>query len=70
MPIYRSDEEDGVMKFGALHVEYVVVLPDQMEKGMEKEFWAVWEKWRKKHGVSLLEDSGRPLPVGVKHDEL
>ena len=23
-------------EFGALHVEYVVVLPDQMEKSMEK----------------------------------
>jgi DnaJ-related protein SCJ1 len=46
-------------------VEYTVVLPDQMEKGMEKDFWATWEKWRKKNGVDLRKDSGRPEgPVG------
>ena len=42
------------------------VLPDQMEKGMEKDFWSIWDKWRKKKGVDLLKDSGRPTP----HDEL
>jgi len=31
-----------------------------MEKGMEKDFWALWEKWRKKKGVDLHKDSGRP----------
>lgn len=62
MPIWKSDN-----KSGALHVEYVVVLPDQMDKGMEKEFFGVWEKWRKKVGVDLHQDSGRPQP---KHDEL
>ena len=61
---HDHDAED----FGRLFVDYVVVLPDQMEKGMEKEFWAVWEKWRKKHGVNLGNDIGRP-PVTVK-DEL
>lgn len=66
MPVYhdghlhehRGDEED----FGSLYVEYTVVLPDQMESGMEKEFWALWEKWRKKNGVDLAKDSGRPIP--------
>jgi DnaJ-related protein SCJ1 len=63
MPVWRH-EGDGP-EFGSLHVEYVVVLPDQMEKGMEKEFFELWEKWRKKKGVDLHKDSGRP-----KHDEL
>lgn len=65
MPIWRH--EDG-LAFGSLHVEYVVVLPDEMEKGMEKEFFELWEKWRKKKGVDLRKDSGRPeKPL---HDEL
>lgn len=67
MPIY--DQEDGFQdKFGKLLVEYVVVLPDQMEKGMEKEFWGVWDKWRSKKGVDLHKDSGRPDPTD--HREL
>jgi len=52
--VYHSTE------FGDLIVEYTVVLPDQMEKPMEKDFWALWEKWRKKNGVDLQKDSGRP----------
>lgn len=69
MPVWHREREDGdVDEFGALHVEYVVILPDQMESGMEKEFWSTWEKWRKKHGVDLHKDSGRPAPKG--HDEL
>ncbi|GAB7346646.1 hypothetical protein MBLNU459_g1778t1 [Dothideomycetes sp. NU459] len=64
MPVWRH--EDGP-EFGSLHVEYVVLLPDQMEKGMEKDFWATWEKWRKKNGVDLAKDSGRPAS---SHDEL
>jgi DnaJ-related protein SCJ1 len=51
-------------KGGKLLIEYTVVVPDQMEKGMEKEFWAVWEKWRKKTGVNLGKDSGRPTHHG------
>nr|POE75786.1 dnaj-related protein scj1 [Quercus suber] len=66
MPIWRHEEGKG-SEFGKLHVEYVIVLPDQMESGMEKEFWALWEKWRKKNGVDLNKDSGRPAR---KHDEL
>ncbi|KAK5743776.1 DnaJ-related protein scj1 [Elasticomyces elasticus] len=64
MPTWR--QEDGP-EFGNLHVEYTVVLPDQMDGGLEKEFWGVWEKWRKKKGVDLQKDSGRPE---LKHDEL
>ena len=65
MPIFHH--ETGP-EFGDLHVEYTVVLPDQMDKGMEKEFWGVWEKWRKKNGVDLGKDSGRPNPPA--HAEL
>ncbi|KAI0012638.1 DnaJ-domain-containing protein [Xylariaceae sp. FL0662B] len=62
MPIW-DEQGDSVYhetKFGKLYVEYVVVLPDQMESGMEKEFWALWQKWRGKIGVDLHKDSGRP----------
>ncbi|EGP86965.1 unnamed protein product [Zymoseptoria tritici ST99CH_3D7] len=61
------EKDDGYL-YGALHVEYVVVLPDQMDSGMEKEFRSTWDKWRKKSGVDLHKDSGRPAPV--MHDEL
>lgn len=74
MPIFHNGhvhehDHDGE-EFGKLYVEYVVVLPDQMESGMEKEFWALWEKWRKKTGVDLQKDSGRPLHVVSPRDEL
>nr|OQO28339.1 hypothetical protein B0A51_04058 [Rachicladosporium sp. CCFEE 5018] len=67
MPVWQQGES-GDLGFGALHVEYVVVLPDQMEKGMGKDFSALWEKWRKKTGVDLGRDSGRP--AGGVRDEL
>ncbi|KAL8704015.1 MAG: hypothetical protein Q9201_002820 [Fulgogasparrea decipioides] len=60
MPTWINDREETEEDFGRLHVEYMVVLPDRMEKPMEKEFWALWEKWRKKNGVDLEKDSGRP----------
>lgn len=74
MPIW-SEEGDSVYheyQFGKLYVQYVVVLPDQMESGMEKEFWSVWQKWRGKIGVDLHKDSGRPDEpiVSSGHDEL
>ncbi|KAI9787491.1 MAG: DnaJ- protein scj1 [Geoglossum umbratile] len=74
MPIWHEDNTHKEGEYGTLHVEYKVVLPDQMEKGMEKDFWAMWEKWRKKNGVDLRKDSGRPeagpsSPQGGK-DEL
>lgn len=68
MPIYREghlhdyDDHDHEAH-GNLYVEYTVVLPDQMESGMEKDFHALWGKWRKKNGVDLLQDSGRPAVV-------
>lgn len=74
MPIYHEghvhEHDHDHEEFGKLYVEYTVVLPDQMDSGMEKEFWALWEKWRKKKGVDLLKDSGRPLPVVPPKDEL
>lgn len=62
MPIWHGghhDEHSGE-QYGKLYVEYTVVIPDQMDKGMEKDFWALWEKWRLKKGVDLGQDSGRP----------
>jgi len=68
MPIWHEQREEyGGEEFGDLLVEYVVVLPDQMESGMEKDFWATWDKWRKKR-VDLGKDSGRP--AASAHDEL
>jgi DnaJ-related protein SCJ1 len=66
MPVWHNDNSHRDGEFGALHVEYAVVLPDQMEKGMEKEFWALWEKWRKKKGVDLAKDAARPEPGAAK----
>jgi DnaJ-related protein SCJ1 len=66
MPMWRH--EDGEV-YGSLHVEYVVVLPDQMDKGMHGEFKGVWDKWRKKKGVDLHKDSERPVGR-LGHDEL
>ena len=60
MPLTNEERDHSDIEAGALHVEYAVVLPDMMEKKMEKDFWAVWEKWRKSHGVDLHADSGRP----------
>ncbi|TQS34936.1 hypothetical protein Golomagni_04663 [Golovinomyces magnicellulatus] len=52
--VYHSTE------YGDLLVEYTVVIPDQMDKDMEKDFWNLWEMWRSRIGVDLQEDSGRP----------
>lgn len=64
MPTYHHghthEHDHEADEFGKLYIEYVVVLPDQMESGMEKEFFSLWEKWRKKSGVDLHADSGRP----------
>lgn len=72
MPIWHEghvhEHDDHQESHGRLFIEYVVVLPDQMEAGMEKEFWAIWEKWRKKKGIDLLKDSGRPEPVSNGFD--
>lgn len=50
MPIFQSQSGD---EYGDLLVEYVVILPDQMESGMRKDINAVFEKWRKKSGIDL-----------------
>ncbi|EQK99695.1 DnaJ domain containing protein [Ophiocordyceps sinensis CO18] len=73
MPLYLENGEDGdELKFGNLFVTYEVVLPDQMDSAMEKDFWALWEKWRAKKGVDLQKDSGRPdpPPPSPRRDEL
>jgi DnaJ-related protein SCJ1 len=77
MPFYseghlHDHHEEGEDEPGNLYIEYVVVLPDQMESGMEKEFFALWQKWRKKIGVDLGVDSGRPVPLSADEpkDEL
>ena len=70
MPKWHEDGESVYHKheFGNLYVTYEVVLPDQMDKKMEKEFFDLWEKWRLKSGIDLHKDSGRPaFPV---RDEL
>ena len=67
MPIWRH--EDGP-EYGDLLVDYVVVLPDQMDASTEKEFFAVFEKGRKKRGVDLGKDSGRPAAAMAGHAEL
>jgi DnaJ-related protein SCJ1 len=66
MPVWHRESSDD-LEFGRLHVEYVVVLPDQMDGGMEKDFWATWEKWRSKQGVDLQKEFGRPERI---RDEL
>lgn len=68
----HDHHEEGSDEPGNLYVEYTVILPDQMESGMEKEFFALWEKWRKKIGVDLAKDSGRPIPPPAEElkDEL
>ena len=63
MPLPSEEREHSSEEFGALHIEYAVILPDQMESSMEKEFWALWEKWRKKKGVDLDKDIGRPAKL-------
>jgi DnaJ-related protein SCJ1 len=76
MPVWHNELENNEgLQHGNLHVEYVVVLPDQMEKAMEKDFWGVWDKYRKKNGVQLdkaLDRPGGPLkmPDAAGHDEL
>ena len=70
MPIWleemAAEGRGGEEAFGNLVVEYTVVLPDRMDKAMEKDFWALWEKWRRKSGVDLAKEAGRP----VRKDEL
>ncbi|KAF1809043.1 putative DnaJ domain protein [Eremomyces bilateralis CBS 781.70] len=71
MPIWNNDRsnDSGDEEYGALNVEYVVILPDTMASGMEKDFWNMWEKWRKKLAVNLWDDSGRSKAAPI-HNEL
>ncbi|KAK8915231.1 hypothetical protein H634G_08110 [Metarhizium anisopliae BRIP 53293] len=71
MPKWHEDGESPghQHEFGNLYVTYEVILPDQMEKKMENDFWDLWEKWRAKQGVDLHKDSGRPEPA-MARDEL
>jgi DnaJ-related protein SCJ1 len=73
MPIWHEEGDDVYHKtqFGKLYVEYAVVLPDQMDKAMEDDFRATFDKWRAKVGVDLGRDSQRPSGGGqTGHDEL
>jgi len=72
MPVWHEDSDDVYhkMEFGNLYVEYAVVLPDQMDKTLRKDLKAVFDKYRKKHGVDLHKDSGRPeKPIMVSEGE-
>ncbi|KAK4179898.1 putative DnaJ-related protein [Triangularia setosa] len=71
MPIWDEDGDSVYHKtqFGNLYVEYTVILPDQMESGMEKELWALFQKYRAKNGVDLHKDSGRPEKVILHEDQ-
>lgn len=71
MPKWHEDGDSVYHKheFGNLYVTYEVILPDQMDGGMQGEFWDLWEKWRAKSGVDLHKDSGRPDQPPVR-DEL
>ncbi|OQD70114.1 hypothetical protein PENDEC_c026G02033 [Penicillium decumbens] len=69
--LHDRDHHEDNDEPGNLYVEYTVVLPDEMESGMEKDFFLLWEKWRKKIGVDLATDSGRPMPPPAElKDEL
>lgn len=71
MPKWDEDGDSVYHKhdFGNLYVTYEVIIPDEMESGMEKDFWALWEKWMAKKGIDLHKDSGRPDQPPVR-DEL
>jgi DnaJ-related protein SCJ1 len=59
MPVWSEDSAEN-QEPGALNIEYVVVLPDKMDKSMEKEFWDVWDKHRRKAAIDLEKEQGRP----------
>ncbi|KAK7425216.1 DnaJ-related protein scj1 [Neonectria punicea] len=71
MPRWHEDGDSvyHTHEFGNLYVEYSVILPDQLDKAVEEEFWGVWQKLRGKHSVNLDKDSGRS-EADTTHDEL
>lgn len=70
MPKWHQDGDSVYheTEFGDLYVEYVVVIPDQLDRAMEKEAWGLFEKWRRSRGVDLHADSGRPDEVLIQKD--
>ncbi|KAK3358887.1 hypothetical protein B0T25DRAFT_494033 [Lasiosphaeria hispida] len=74
MPKWDEDGDSVYHKttFGNLYVEYVVVLPDQMNDALRKDLKVVYDKHRKKHSIDLHKDSGRPekpVMAGEGHRE-
>lgn len=54
MPLWRvedGDADDGARKFGDLVVEYIVVLPDQMDTTVQNEIGDLWDSWATKMGI-------------------
>ena len=56
MPLPIEEQQQNEDEFGSLHVEYAVILPDQMEAEMEDDFRALWNKWHKKSGVRIRDE--------------
>ena len=68
--MYEQNEREENSDHGSLYVEYMVILPDEMESTMEDEFYSLWEKWRAKVGVNLDEQNGRKVVPREVKDEL
>ena len=78
MPVWRvgdnnsdADSDDGasVSKFGDLVVEYVVILPDQMDTKVQNEIRVLWDEWR----LKMSDGNGGSGSTGKKplaHEEL
>ena len=79
MPVWRAGDNnsdrdsDGGAKadaFGDLLVEYVVVLPDQMDTDIRNEIRTLWDGWRLKMGGGSGGDSGAVNNEPPAHEEL
>ena len=68
MPLPSEERPQSDNDYGALHVQYTVVLPDRMDAKMAIDFRKLWDKWHRASGIGLDSDSKRP-PHAVK-DEL
>ncbi|EFW99577.1 chaperone protein DNAj 3 [Grosmannia clavigera kw1407] len=71
MPIWNEDGDSvyHTTEFGDLYVEYVVIIPDQLDSRMADDFRVVWEKWRSNIMVDLQKDSGRPDRPNQTHKQ-